>query len=93
MLQLYKLRAALVAQLQEGCHYVGKGTEKIHQDVTGTGRLKYKERLNRLGLFTLDRRRLRDNLMEIYKVMKDIDKVNNYSLLSRIGESKTRGKV
>eukprot|EP00061_Rhincodon_typus_P005352 g24747.t1 len=36
----------------------------------------YKERLDRLGLFPLEHRRLRDDVMEAYKIMRGIDRVN-----------------
>eukprot|EP00061_Rhincodon_typus_P004210 g22010.t1 len=36
--------------------------------------LSYRERLNRLGLFSLECRRLRDNLKEVYKIMRGMDR-------------------
>jgi len=35
----------------------------------------YKERLDRLGLFFLKLRRFRGDLIEVYKIMRGIDKV------------------
>eukprot|EP00061_Rhincodon_typus_P003416 g20031.t1 len=49
-------------------------SEEINQDVAGMEGLSYKERLNRLGLFLLERRRLRGDLIEAYKIMRCIDK-------------------
>lgn len=46
------------------------------------------ERLNRLCLFSLERRRLRINLSEDYKILWCIDKVDG--LFPIIGETKTR---
>ena len=34
----------------------------------------YDERLNKLGLFPLERGRLRGDLIEVYKIMRDIDR-------------------
>ena len=38
--------------------------------------LSYEERLNRLGMFSLKRRRLRDDMIKVFKMIYDIDKVN-----------------
>ena len=51
----------------------------------------YKERLDRLGLFSLKRRRLRGDLIEVYKIISGIDKVDSQYLFPNAGESKTRG--
>ena len=53
--------------------------------------MNYKERLDRPGLFSLERRRMRGDLIEVYKIMRGIDKVNGQGLFPRVGESKTRG--
>eukprot|EP00061_Rhincodon_typus_P007934 g30101.t1 len=36
--------------------------------------LSYKERQDRLGLFSLECRRMRSHLIEVYKIMRGIDK-------------------
>lgn len=46
-----------------------KGTKKIHKDVTGLEGLSYKEGLAR-RLFSME-------LIGVYKIMMDIDKVNS----------------
>eukprot|EP00061_Rhincodon_typus_P001769 g15729.t1 len=53
--------------------------------------LSYREKLNRLGLFSLELRRLRGDLIEVYKIMRGMDRVNSQGLFSRVGKSKTRG--
>ena len=53
--------------------------------------MSYKKRLDRLGLFSLEHRRLRSDLIEVYKIMRGIDKVDSQYLFPKVGESKTRG--
>ena len=57
----------------------------------GLDGLSYQERLNGWRLFSLERRRLRGDLIEIYKIMRGIDKVDSQYLFPKVGESKTRG--
>ena len=69
--------------------------ERVHKRFTrmlpGLDGLSYKERLDRLGLFSLERRRLRGDLVEVYKIMRGIDQLDNQYLFLKIGESKTEG--
>eukprot|EP00061_Rhincodon_typus_P006310 g26830.t1 len=53
--------------------------------------LSYRERLNRLGQFSLEHRRVRGDLIEVYKIMRGMDRVNSYGLFPRVVESTTRG--
>eukprot|EP00061_Rhincodon_typus_P012631 g38488.t1 len=48
--------------------------------------LSYREGLNRLG-----HRRLRGDLIDVYKIMRSMDRVNIQGLFPRVGESKTKG--
>ena len=62
-------------------------TKTLH----GHDGLSYKERLDRLGPFSLERRRLRSDLIEVYKIMRGTDQLDNQYLFPKIGESETRG--
>ena len=42
----------------------------------GFKHLEYKERLRKLGLYSLERRRLRGDLIEVFKMLKGIDRVD-----------------
>ena len=59
----------------------------------GLDGLSYKERLDRLGLFSLECRKLRGDewQMEVYKTMRGIDQLDSQYLFPKVGESKTRG--
>ena len=43
----------------------------------GLDGLSYKERLDRLGLFSLECRRLRGDLIEVYKIMRRIGQLES----------------
>eukprot|EP00061_Rhincodon_typus_P015150 g42669.t1 len=55
--------------------------------------LSYQDKLDGLEFYSLERRRLRGHLIEVYKIMKGIDKVNSKGLFPRVGEFKTWGHI
>ena len=58
----------------------------------GFQQLSYRERLNELGLYSLVRRRLRGVLIEVFKMMKGIDRVDVAKLFPLwVGKIRTRG--
>ena len=59
--------------------------------VLGLDGLSYRERLDRLGLFSLERRRLKCDLIEVFKIMRGIDQLDSQYLFPKVGESKTGG--
>jgi len=47
--------------------------------------LKYEERLLMTGLTILDDRRIREDMIEVFKIIKGIDKVNYWDFFSVSG--------
>jgi len=58
--------------------------ERIQRRVTKTvkevRKLKYEDRLRKLGIYSLERRRLRGDLIEVYKVLSGKERVNKDKL-------------
>eukprot|EP00061_Rhincodon_typus_P014780 g42064.t1 len=67
------------------------GQKRFTRVLPGMEGLSYKERLDRLRPFLLERRRLRCDLLEIYKIMRSTDKVNGQSLFPKLRDFKTPG--
>ena len=83
------MRSILVATLQEGCEALERVQKRFTRLLPGL--MLRLARLDKLGLFSLERRRLREDLIEIYKIMRDIDRVDSQNLFPRVEISNTRG--
>ena len=59
--------------------------------ILGQARLSYEERLMETGLLSRERRRLRGDMIEMFKIMKGIDKINADELFNRVDSARTRG--
>ena len=53
--------------------------------------MDYEERLNKLGLFSLECWRMRGDLIEVYKITTGLDRVDSQSFFPRVEGSITRG--
>ena len=60
--------------------------------IPGLARLSYEERLKETGLYTLERRQLRGDVIEMFKIMKGIDKTRSQWTDGRMdGQMDTQG--
>ena len=59
--------------------------------MTGLGHLPYEERLQHLGLFSLEKRRLKGDLIETSKIIQGMDKVDRGKLFPLSHNTRTRG--
>ena len=58
--------------------------------IPGMGGLSYEERLERLGLYPLEFRSIRGDLIKTYKLLRSIDRVDVERVFPLVGESRTR---
>ena len=100
MLQLYKVlvRPYLEFCVQFWSPYLRKdilALEGVQRRFTGLipelRGLAYEERLSSLVPYSLELRRMRGDLIETYKIMKGIDKIEAGKLFPRVGITRTRG--
>jgi len=60
--------------------------------IHGLQGLGYEERLDKLGLYSLKFRRLRGDLIEVYKLFTGNNRVDKDKLFPLVGDSRTRGQ-
>ena len=59
--------------------------------IKGLVHLPYEGRLHQLGLFSLEERRLRGDMIEVDKIMHCVEKVDRETFLSLSQNTRTRG--
>ena len=63
-------------QLRKAKDAMERVQHKATRLIPGLARLSHEERLKETGLYALERRRLRGDMIEMFKIMKGIDKIN-----------------
>ena len=100
IVQLYKalVRPKLEYCVQAWCPYLKKDVENIervqHRATKLIGEcagLNYNDRLDRTGLITLEKRRLRGDLIQVFKLIKGIDKIDYNKFFQLVDSTRTRG--
>ena len=100
LLQLYRalVRSHLEYYARFWCPYLRKDVlaiEGVQQRFSrlfpGMAGLSYEERLSRLGLYSLDLRRVRGDLIETYKILTRLERMDSERVFPMVGESRTRG--
>jgi len=59
--------------------------------IQGLEHLSYEERLRQLGLFSLEKRKLKEDLITVYTYLKEWRKENEARLFSVVASARTRG--
>jgi len=77
------LCTVLVTQLQKGYYYQERVQKRFTRMLPGLDGLSYKERLDRLGLFFLEHRRFRGDLIKVYQIMRGINKVDSQHVFTK----------
>ena len=76
---------------QKDVEALGRVQKRFTRMLPGMEGISYDERLEKLGLFSPERRRLKGDLIEVYKIMRGMDRVDSQKLFSRVEDSITRG--
>jgi len=67
---------------QQDVEALGRVQKRFTRMLPGMEAIKYEESLEKLGFFSLERWRLRGDLIEVYKSMRGMDRVDSQKLFS-----------
>jgi len=100
IVRLYKalVRPKLEYCVQAWCPYLKEDIDKLEKVqaratrlIDGCKNLSYENRLKHTGLTTLSERRIRGDLIEVFKILKGFSKVNYNTWFKLSVNSRTRG--
>ena len=77
-------------QFQKDIDAIERVQHRITRLISGLARLSYEERLKETGLYLRERRRLRGDMIEMFKIMKGGD-ISEDELFNRADSDRTRG--
>ncbi len=78
-------------QLRKEIDAIERVQRRATRLIPGRVRLSYEERLKETGFYSLERRRLRGDRIEMFKIMKGINKTTADELFNRVDSDRTRG--
>ena len=78
------------SQLQKDIDAMERVQRRATRSILGQARLSYEERLKEKWLYTRERRRLRGDMIETFKILKDKDKISADELFNRVDSDRTR---
>ena len=70
-------------QFRKDIDAIARVQRRVTRLIPGLARLSHEEWLKETGLYTLERRWLRGDMMEMIKIMKGIDKISADELFNR----------
>ena len=78
-------------QFRKDIDAIERVQHRVTQLIPSFARLSYEERLKETGLYSLERRRFRGDMIEMFKIMKGRDKISADELFNRVDSDRTRG--